>query len=72
MTSRATRRRASDDHVHTEYWTVSAHDRFDDRLSREIHEMRADLKALGTRLAWLLGGLGVVVFVANIVADRLP
>lgn len=68
------RRRVSD-HVHPEYWTETDHNRFEDRVAKEVHDLRtevrslgADLKALAARFAWLMGALAVLVFVANAVS----
>jgi hypothetical protein len=56
------------DHYHPEYWTEVDHNRFEDRVSKEIHDLRAEVRGLGQRMAWLLGGLGAIIFVVNIVA----
>jgi hypothetical protein len=60
--------RRTTDHWHPEYWTEVDHNRFEDRVSKEIHDLRTEVRGLGQRMAWLLGGLGVVIFVVNIVA----
>lgn len=49
-------------------WTRHDQERFEDRIAKEIHELRVDVQNLATRFAWLLGGLGVLVFVVNIAA----
>lgn len=62
------RRRASDDHNHPEYWTAEAHHRFEDRISREINNLREDLDAIGMRITLLLGGLGIMAFLVPVLA----
>jgi len=47
-------------------WYKSDQHRFEDNISRELHELRAEVQALATRFAWMLGGLGVLVFVVNV------
>lgn len=61
-------RRRITDHWHPEYWTEVDHNRFEDRVSKEIHDLRNEVKHLGTRFAWLLGALAVIVFIANAVS----
>jgi hypothetical protein len=56
------------DHVHVEYWTEEDHHRFENRVSTELKELRSEVHALGQRMGWLLGGLGVVIFIVNIIA----
>jgi hypothetical protein len=60
------RRRSADNHVHPEYWTAEAHHRFEDRVSREIHNLREDVEAIGTRLTLLIGGLAILAFAVPI------
>jgi hypothetical protein len=57
--------RRIDDHIHPEYWTEMDHIRFEDRVSKELHDLKTEVKQLGSRFAWLLGALAVIVFVAN-------
>lgn len=57
-----TQRRRDSDHVHPEYWTTTQHDRFEDRLYKEVHSLRADVEKIGDRLTWLLGGLALLAF----------
>lgn len=70
-------RRRVNDHVHPEYWTSESHHRFEDRVAKQLESLqkevredvdglRSDLNKASTRLAWLLGALGVAVFVVNI------
>ena len=66
MTGTGPRRRMTD-HVHPEYWTADQHHRFEDRVSKEIHNLRADVEAIGTRLTLLIGGLAILAFVIPIV-----
>lgn len=42
--------------------------RFEDRIADELKALRDDVKALSARMAWILGGLGVLVFVVNLAA----
>jgi hypothetical protein len=65
------RRRASDNHNHPEYWTNAEHYRFEDRISAEIHNLREDVEAIGTRLTLLLGGLALVAFLYPFVVPWL-
>jgi|GEM_PF-4870295 len=58
-------------HFHPEYWTEVDHNRYEDRTAREIHELRNDVKALGQRISWLLGAIGVLVFVINLIAPLI-
>jgi hypothetical protein len=62
---RSPQRRVTD-HWHPEYWTESDHFRFEDRVSKEIHALREEVKVLGSRLALGMGGLAVIVFVVNL------
>lgn len=66
-------RRRATDHVHPEYWTEVDHDRFEGRVAAELERLRGDVHGLRgevnratARLSWLLGALGVAVFVVNI------
>lgn len=61
------RRRATDNHVHPEYWTTTDHFRFEDRVSRELHNLRGDVEGIGTRLTLLIGGLAILGFVIPLV-----
>lgn len=63
---RRPQRRASDNHVHTEYWTEEDHYRFESRVTTELKELKAEVHGLANRLTLLLGGLGVVIFIVNI------
>lgn len=47
-------------------WTKGDQERFEDRIAVELRELREDVERLGMRFAWLLGGLGVLVFVVNV------
>ena len=57
-----TPQRRVDDHYHPEYWTAEQHNRFEDRLSKEVHQLRADVETIGDRLTWILGGLALLAF----------
>lgn len=59
---------SSAEHWHPEYWTETDHNRFEDRVSKEIHELRTEVRNLGSKMTSLLAGLGVVIFIVNIVA----
>ena len=64
----APRRRASDQHVHPEYWTEHDQIRFEDRIVREMEGIRAEVKALTGRMTLLLGGLVLLAFLLPLVA----
>lgn len=63
--------RRADDHVHPEYWTGEAHNRFEDRVTRELHELRAAVTALTLRLTVLLSVIGFLAFLIPILAPYL-
>lgn len=78
----APRRRATDHHVHPEYWTEVEQHRFEDRVSRELRGIRQDLRAdiqgtqaevrqLATRLLLMLGAIALLGFLIPIVAPIL-
>jgi hypothetical protein len=56
------------DHIHPEYWTEADQHRFEDRITRELHAIRAEVKDAGIRLTYLFGGLAVIAFLLPIVA----
>ena len=67
------------DHVHPGYWTQEQQHRYEDKVSREVGELRKDFREeadgfrtelgrMNNRLLLLLGGLGVVAFVLPIAA----
>ena len=60
--------RRTADHHHPEYWTETDHNRFEDRVAHELRDMRADLKSMGTRMAYAMGALAILVFLVNIAA----
>lgn len=75
----APRRRASDHHVHPEYWTEADHNRFEDRLANEIEKVRREANArmdrmsdqidgLNRNLLLIAGGLGLLAFLLPIIA----
>lgn len=47
-------------------WTKRDHERFEDRIAAELRELRVEVDRLATRFTFLLGGLGVLVFVVNV------
>lgn len=69
------RRRASDHHVHPEYWTESDQHRFEDRVSAELRAIRSDLRGtnievrqLTLRLTLMLGAIAIIGFLLPIFA----
>ena len=64
----APRRRASDQHVHPEYWTESDQFRFEDRIGREIHALREEVRGIATRLTMMLGALALLAFLLPLIA----
>jgi len=65
-----TQRRAND-HLHPEYWSQRDHDRFEDRIAEQIHELREEVHLLATRMAWLLGAIAVLVFLIGLLSPFL-
>lgn len=59
-------RRRTNDHLHPEYWTENDHIRFEDRVAKEIHDLRSELKVVGQRITALFAGLAVLIAVINI------
>lgn len=77
MSGQGPQRRVTD-HVHPEYWTTQSHDRFEDRLTREVRQIREDLEELtdrfvvwSMRLAILLGVLAFLGFAVTLLAPFL-
>ena len=62
------RRRASDHHYHPEYWTEADHYRFEDRISKEIHDLRSEVREWAQRLTLILGGLSLMFFLLPLLA----
>lgn len=58
-------------HFHPEYWTERDHERYEDRTSNEIRELRKDVEVLSTRITYLLGGLGLLMFLATLFAPLI-
>lgn len=55
-------------HKHEEYWTRDEHYRFDERVARELDKLEDAVDKLTTRVTLLVGGLGVLAFLANVFA----
>lgn len=51
-----------DGHNHPEYWEKADQHRFEDRVSKELHEMRNDLEKLTGRVLLMFGGIAVLAF----------
>lgn len=68
MPTGAPRRRATDHHVHTEYWTEADQYRFEDRISREIHGLREEVRGIAARLTMMLGALALLAFLLPLIA----
>jgi len=66
------------EHVHPDHWTRQEQYRFEDRVSRELEGIRADLEQLASRLLMVLGGIVVLAFVVPLLVPvmrdwlRLP
>ncbi len=58
-------------HFHPEYRTQSDANRSEDRTSQDIHELSLEVRALSARISWLVGAVGVLVFIINLVAPLL-
>lgn len=59
------RRRASDNHHHPEMWTEADQWRFEDRIVQELEKIRRDVHTVTMRIATILGGVTVGVFLIN-------
>lgn len=71
MTYKPPRRRRTD--RRNEIWTVGDHQDFEEGLTEELHGirqelagLRRDVTALQLRIAYAIGGLAVLVLLANI------
>jgi len=60
--------RRSTDHVHPEYWTENQQHRYEDRVVKEMEQIREELGVLSTRLLMLLGGIVLLAFLLPLVA----
>lgn len=58
-------------HHHPEYWTERDQERFEDRVTQELHDLRADVGRIGNRLTLIFGGLSVMIFLLPILAPLL-
>jgi hypothetical protein len=60
--------RRTTDHWHPEYWTHDEHNRFDDRMARELEKLEGAIGALTTRVTLMLGGLTLVAILLPVIA----
>lgn len=58
-------------HHHPEYWTERDHDRFEDRVTRELSKLRSDVERLSARVTLLLGAIAVIAFILPILAPLI-
>lgn len=56
-----------DGHNHPQYWEKTDQHRFEDRVSKELHEMRNDLEKLAGRVLLMFGGIAVLAFIIPLV-----
>lgn len=56
------------DHVHPEYWEAADQHRFEDRISRELHGVKSEVKNLNRTMTLLLGAIAIVAFLLPIVS----
>ena len=54
---RSAQRRVGDDHIHPEYWTESDHNRFEDRLHKDMQDIKLEVKEQGGAFREELKGL---------------
>lgn len=54
------------EHHHPEYWTVRDHDRYENRISAELRDLRDELDVIGTRLSLMMGGIAVLAVILNL------
>ena len=59
------------DHFHPEYWTEADHHRFEDRVSKELQQMRAEIRELARNVLLMLGALALLGFPIPIFAPFL-
>lgn len=57
--------------MHPDAWTRAEQIRHEDFVLGELRAIKAELKALGSRVAWLMGGVAVLVMIANTFAPYL-
>lgn len=67
-TTGAPRRRATDHHLHPEYWTEQDQYRFEDRIGKEIHGLREEVRQIASRLTMMLGALALMAFLLPLIA----
>lgn len=68
MATGTPQRRATDHHVHVEYWTEIDQHRFEDRISLQIAELRKEVRDIAARLTMMLGALALLAFLLPLVA----
>ena len=69
MTSRPGRSsRTGDDHVHPDAWSKEDHNRYEDRIAKEIQNLEVTVEKLTTRVTLMIGAVGVLGFVIPLVA----
>jgi hypothetical protein len=55
-------------HYHPELWNVDQQHRYEDRIGRELKDLEQAVDKLTQRVTYLLGAIGVLVFVLPIAA----
>jgi hypothetical protein len=60
--------RAPGNHYHPEYWARDAQHRYEDRMQRDMQDLREAVDKLTQRVTYLLGAIGLLVFVLPIAA----
>ena len=61
-------RRASDTHLHPDYWGRADQHRYEDRIKDELQDLNKAVDRLTQRVTMLLGGIALLVFVLPIVS----
>jgi hypothetical protein len=59
------------DHWHVEYQTHEAQIRYEQRIEKQLEEIRDELQVLANRMLLMMGGLGLVAFLLPIIAPFL-
>jgi hypothetical protein len=57
--------------VHPEYWTEADHNRFEDRVSLELHHVKQEVRSLSNRLTYMLGAVAILAFLLPMFAPFL-
>lgn len=55
-------------HYHPEYWSRDAQHRYEDRTAADMRELEKAVDRLTQRVTYLLGAIGLMVFVLPIAA----